>query len=170
MSQKVGNVCIFLTVLFATKKTDVFWNASDSEVVNLSSNFESARMSDEHGAADLNRPVPSEFPEVLGSQSFDDEDTKTVVAFIASLEVTRNVILRSVPAFKVLQGFGSVFRKTTAPHKLYALSRQCQSIEEFWSHSRSETREWFHFVKSKLGGGFKQFLFSPLPGKSIQFD
>lgn len=96
-------------------------------------------MSDEHGAADLNRPVPSEFPEVLGSQSFDDEDTKTVVAFIASLEVTRNVILRSVPAFKVLQGFGSVFRKKTAPHKLYALSRQCQSIEEFWSHSRSET-------------------------------
>ena len=147
MSQKVGNVCIFLTVFFCYQKTpDVFWNTSDSEVVNLSSNFESARMSDEHGAADLNRPVPSEFPEVLGSQSFDDDDTKTVVAFIASLEVTRNVILRSVPAFKVLQGFGSVFRKKTAPHKLYALSRQCQSIEEFWSHSRSETCEWFHFV------------------------
>ena len=95
-------------------------------------------MSDEDVADDPNGPVPleSEVPQVLGSQSVD---WTPVIAFIASLEVTRKVILRSVPAFEVLQGFGAVLRKRTDPQKLYELSRQCQSIEEFWSHSRSET-------------------------------
>ena len=93
---------------------------------------------DEDVADDPNGPVPLESgpPQVLGSQSVD---WTPVIAFIASLEVTRKVILRSVPAFEVLQGFGAVFRKRTDPQKLYELSRQCQSIEEFWSHSRSET-------------------------------
>ncbi len=101
-------------------------------------------MFDEDGADDPNRPVPLEFPNVLGSQSFDN----AVVAFIASFKVTRNVILRSVPAFKVLQGFGGVFRKKIAPQKLYDLSRQSQSIEEFWSHScLLKNCEWFHFVE-----------------------
>ena len=99
-------------------------------------------MSDEDVADDPNGAVPleSEVPQVLGSQSVD---WTPVIAFIASLEVTRKVILRSVPAFEVLRGFGAVFRKRTDPQKLYELSRQCQSIEEFWSHSRSET-----FIKS----------------------
>ena len=67
---------------------------------------------DEDVADDPNGPVPLESgpPQVLGSQSVD---WTPVIAFIASLEVTRKVILRSVPAFEVLQGFGAVFRKRT---------------------------------------------------------
>ena len=108
---------------------------------------------DEDVADDPNGPVPleSEIPQVLGSQSVD---WTPVIAFIASLEVTRKVILRSVPAFEVLRGFGAVFRKRKDPQKLYELSRQCQSIEEFWSHSRSETFIYNLYFHPDPGGEY----------------
>jgi len=119
-------------------------------------------MSDEDGAVDPSASVPSEFPQVLGSQSVDDEDRKMVVAFIASLQVTRNVILRSVPAFKVLQLFGGVFRKRTDPEKLYALSRQCESIEEFWSHSWRSGKFWKIWLLLMLKNGLAACLLGTL--------
>ena len=74
----------------------------------------------------------------------------------------------------LLEDFASSSRAIERPEP-YALSPNhsvaSSAVSPFWyadtpSNLWSEDRE----EKSTLGGGFKYFFFSPLPGEMIQFD
>ena len=89
-----------------------------------------------------------------GSESEKLDAAKAIaVDFLALLQVTRPEVLRAVPAFQVLWRFGQVLRGTWRPEKLYNLSQQAESIDEFWSHSWHGSVHWkiWFFLMMKNG-------------------
>ena len=77
-----------------------------------------------------------------------------VVGYVSALEISHPSLLRAVPAFAILRNFGQVLRgRAMEPSKLYRLSREVGSIDEFWSHSWHASLVWKVWLLLMLKNG-----------------
>ena len=77
-----------------------------------------------------------------------------IVGYVSALEISHPSLLRAVPAFAVLRNFGQVLRgRAMEPSKLYRLSREVGSIDEFWSHSWHASLVWKVWLLLMLKNG-----------------
>ncbi|CAJ1416067.1 unnamed protein product [Effrenium voratum] len=77
---------------------------------------------------DERRPVPVSTASVIQVE-------KQLVGIMASMQVTRQEVLRGAPAGRVLRSAWAVLTERVDDHKAFEVSKPVEHITEFWSHS-----------------------------------